>query len=378
MNISLLAELTAEFQPDIVWVPDGVRAAELAEILRVKGIETEILTGEDGLTACAVYDPVNIVVNALVGKAGLAPTLAAIKAGKDIALANKESLVTAGGLIMELARDNSVRIVPIDSEHSAILQCLQGVAAVLPGKCIDAAKRLNTGFTGNDEGSGSAINHSYSAVEKIILTASGGPFRTWPKERISTATATDALRHPNWAMGPKITIDSATLMNKGLELIEAMWLFGQPIENVEILVHPQSIIHSMVQFIDGSVMAQLGLPDMRLPILYALSVPERVATGYPRLDFLTAGNLTFEAPDTERFPCLALAKHAAEVGGTLPAVMNAVNEWAVGQFLADKIGFYGISALIAEAFGSYTVREVKDIADIRDAETWAMEFIQKR
>jgi len=373
-NIVLLAELSVEFKPDLIWVPDGARAGELAEILRAKSVNAEILSGEAGLIACAVYDPVNIVVNALVGKAGLAPTLAAIKAGKDIALANKESLVTAGGLIMGLARENNVRIVPIDSEHSAILQCLQGAFTTQPSSYEEAAnKRFNKEFTGNNV----ECENIYSAVEKIILTASGGPFRTWPKERIATATAADALRHPNWAMGPKITIDSATLMNKGLELIEAMWLFNQPMAKVEILVHPQSIIHSMVQFIDGVVMAQMGLPDMRLPILYALAGPGRVATSFPRMDFLTAGALTFEAPNTERFPCLALAKHAAVAGGTLPAVMNAVNEWAVGQFLNNKIDFYGISALIAEAFGSYTVREVKSLADIREAEAWAMEFVRK-
>ena len=346
-KIPALAELAIEFKPDLVWVPDGDAAAKLAAM----GVCCEIVTGEDALIACAEYG--DVVVNALVGKAGLGPTLAAIKAGKDIALANKESLVTAGGLIMRLAREKGVRVVPIDSEHSAILQCLQGAA-------IGNADNANP------------------YVEKIILTASGGPFRNWPIERIEKATAADALRHPNWAMGPKITIDSATLMNKGLELIEAMWLFNQPLSNIEILVHPQSIIHSMVQFVDGAVMAQLGLPDMRLPILYALAGPARVANSYPRMDFLAAGDLTFEPPDESRFPCLALARHAAAVGGTLPAVMNAINEWAVGQFLADKIGFYDISALIAEAFGSYTVKDVTDISDIREAEGWAMDFVQRK
>jgi len=364
-NIPVLAALTQEFKPDIVWVPDGTRADSLLEILRPKGVKPEVLTGTDGLIACAVYEHSDIVVNALVGKAGLEPTMAAINVGKDIALANKESLVTAGGLIMGLAQEKGVRIVLVDSEHSAILQCLQGVDS----------KRLKGGFAGNHDNVHSASDYPF--IEKIILTASGGPFRTWPKERIAAAVAADALRHPNYAMGPKITIDSATLMNKGLELIEAMWLYNQPISNVDILIHPQSIIHSMVQFIDGSVKAQMGLPDMRLAILYSLTEPDRVASSYPRLDLLTAGDLTFEAPDMGRFPCLALAKHAAEAGGTLPAVMNAVNEWAVGQFLADKIGFYGISALIAEAFGSYTVQEARSIADIRKAEEWAMEFVQK-
>jgi len=349
-NIPILAEFVKEFKPELVWVPDGAAAKALSEMVR--DVSFEILTGEDGLVTCAEADKVDVVVNALVGKAGLAPTLAAIKAGKDIALANKESLVTAGELIMSLAREHNVRITPIDSEHSAILQCLCG-------------RGLKDGFTGNAD-----------YIEKILLTASGGPFRTWSKEEISNAKAADALRHPNWSMGPKITIDSATLMNKGLELIEAMWLFNQPLSKVEILVHPQSIIHSMVQFVDGAVMAQMGLPDMRLPILYALTGPERVKNDYPRMNFLTAADLTFEAPDEERFPCLALAKHAATVGGTLPAVMNAVNEWAVGQFLQDKIDFYGIPALIAEAFGSYTVKNVLCIEDIREAEQWAMEFVR--
>ena len=359
-NIPVLTKLAEEFLPEIIWVPDE-NARHLSEALKEKDLNIEILTGDDGLVTCAEYSNADIVVNALVGKAGLKPTLAAIKAGKDVALANKESLVTAGGLIMGLARANGVRIVPIDSEHSAILQCLQGTAG------YTSDEGLNNKHTGNADN-----------IEKIILTASGGPFRTWPQPCIETATASDALRHPNWAMGPKITIDSATLMNKGLELIEAMWLFGQPISKIEILVHPQSIIHSMVQFIDGAVMAQLGAPDMRVPILYALAGPARVRNNFKRLDFLTAGDLTFELPDEKRFPCLAIAKHAAEVGGTLPAVMNAVNEWAVGQYLQDKIGFYGIPALIADAFGSYTVKNVTSQSDILEAEDWAMEFVLMR
>jgi len=266
--------------------------------------------------------------------------LAAINAGKNIALANKETLVTAGELVMNLAREKGVRITPIDSEHSAIWQCLAG--------------------RGDD----------FTEVEKIILTASGGPFRTWQREKIAAATAEDALKHPNWDMGAKITIDSATLMNKGLELIEAMHLFNQPSEKIEILVHPQSIIHSMVQFCDGSVMAQAGLPDMRLPILYALSAPRRVKNTFPRIDFLQS-DLTFEPPKPENFPCLALAMHAAKVGGTLPAVMNWLNEWAVGQFLRGKIGFYDISEIISRAFDKYNVRKIESIDDIREAEAWA-------
>jgi len=381
-NIATLADQILEFKPEIVWVPDGAAADSLVKILDQKSkasdkllrnkaqssTKFEILVGEDELIACAEHDNVDIVVNALVGKVGLGPTFAAIRAGKNIALANKESLVTAGELIMRMARERGVRIVPIDSEHSAILQCLQG----------NLTGNADTDIINDANDTLAKINRSlYKNVEKIILTASGGPFRTWPKSQIEKATAADALRHPNWQMGPKITIDSATLMNKGLELIEAMWLFDQPLSNVEILVHPQSIIHSMVQLIDGTVMAQMGLPDMRLPILYALAGPTRVANDYPRMDFLTAKSLTFEPPDPDRFPCLSLAQHAAIVGGTLPAVMNAINEWAVGQFLNNKIDFYGISALIAEAFGSYTVKDVNSLSDIREAEAWAEEFYKK-
>jgi len=341
-NTKLLVELAAEFSPEYIWVPDATAAGEL------RHCNAKVLTGESELLSYIKSCNANVVVNAMVGGAGLRPTLAAIEAGKDIALANKESLVTAGQLIMPLAKKMGVRITPIDSEHSAIWQCLQG----------------------ND----------IAAVEKIILTASGGPFRTWEKEKIAAATAEDALRHPNWNMGPKITIDSATFMNKGLELIEAMWLFDQPLSNIEIVVHPQSLIHSMVQYIDGSIIAQIGTPDMRMPILYALSAPDRVKTNFPRLDLLTAGsgNMTFEAPCEIRFPCLALAKHAAIVGGTLPAVMNAVNEWAVGQFLNKKINFYDISELIIQAFGAYHVKPLTCAADIAEAEAWAADYIKSK
>ena len=342
-NMKALAPLVDEFKPKAVWVPDGNAATQLREISAFARNSCEILTGEDGLITCAAETGAEIVVNALVGRAGLAPTLAAISAGKHIALANKETLVTAGETVMSLAREKGVRITPIDSEHSAIWQCLQGA--------------------------------DYSSVEKIILTASGGPFREWSRERIAAATAADALKHPNWNMGAKITIDSATLMNKGLELIEAMHLFAQPLEAVDVLVHPQSIVHSMVQFRDGSVMAQLGLPDMRLTILYALSAPQRVATNFPRLDFLTCGALTFEPPKIENFPCLALARYAAKTGGTLPAVMNFINEWAVGQFLQNKIGFYEISEIIDKAFGIYNVRTITSLEDINEAERWAAEWI---
>jgi 1-deoxy-D-xylulose-5-phosphate reductoisomerase len=337
-NIQLLSALADEFKPDMVWVPDEEAAAQL----KTSG---EIFTGTDGLIACASENKARVVVNALVGRAGLEPTLAAIEAGKDIALANKETLVTAGNLVMEAARRKNVRVTPIDSEHSAILQCLQG--------------------------------NENNPPEKIILTASGGPFLTWPKDRIAAAKAGDALKHPTWSMGEKITIDSATLMNKGLEIIEAMALFGINANNIQVLIHPQSIIHSMVQFADGAVMAQLGTPDMRMPILYALTGPVRTANDYPKLDFLTGPALTFSQPDTECFPCLKLAQHAARTGGTLPAVMNTLNELAVGYYLQNKISFYHISSLIEDAFGSYTVRDAHNIQDILEAERWAEEYFFK-
>jgi len=336
-----LAPLVDEFKPEMVCVPND----NAAKLLKIKH-KCEILIGEKGLITCAAENNASIVVNALVGRAGLSPTLAAIKAGKNIALANKETLVTAGELVMSLAKEKNVKILPIDSEHSAIWQCLNGADL-------------------ND-------------IEKIILTASGGPFRTWDSKKIAAATAKDALRHPNWSMGAKITIDSATLMNKGLELIEAMWLFNQPLKNIEILIHPQSIIHSMVQYTDGSVISQMGLPDMRLPILYAISETKRIKNNFPRLDFLTAGSLTFEAPDEKKFQCLSLAKEAAKTGGTLPAVMNYINEWAVHEFLKNKISFYDISKLIAQAFDTYTVKPITSADDISEAETWAETFIKTK
>ena len=358
-----LAELICEFKPDTVCVqsefciPNVLDDVEQISKMSNQPIPSyEIITGDEGLIACAAESHANIVVNALSGKVGLLPTLAAIGAGKNVALANKETLVTAGELVMSEAHKHNVRITPIDSEHSAIWQCLQG-------------------NDGNE-------------VEKIILTASGGPFRTWSKEKIATVTAKEALQHPNWNMGSKITIDSATLMNKGLELIEALWLFGQPLNispsqkldnttfsNIEVVVHPQSVIHSMVQYKDGSIMAQMGLPDMRLPILYALTSPKRISNSFPRLDFLTCGSLTFEPVDTEKFPCFALACHAAKVGGTLPAIMNYINEWAVEKFLVGELTFYDISSLIENAFGAYSVKQITTINDILEAENWAKEYV---
>ena len=339
-NADALVPLVREFKPRFVWVPK-------AQTDKMRGLGCEVVTDECGLDFCAAESGADIVVNALVGRAGLKPTFAAINAGVDIALANKESLVTAGELLMPLSREKGVKITPIDSEHSAILQCLQG--------------------------------SDISSAEKLILTASGGPFRGWSKERIlSEGTAGAALKHPNWSMGAKITIDSATLMNKGLELIEAMWLFDMPPEKIEILIHPQSIIHSMVEYIDGSVMAQMGLPDMRLPILYALTGSKRVSAAFPKTNFLKLPPLTFEEPDGKTFPCLSLARQAAKTGGTLPTVMNYINEWAVSEYLKNNLKFYDIPDIINNAFENYPVKPLTSIECITEAESWAKNFIYKQ
>ena len=340
-NMEALAPLVDEFKPKYVAVSTHEKRDELRGLVKTA---PEFFMGEDGISEAVAVCGSDVIVNALVGRVGLLPTIAAINSGTNVALANKETLVTAGNLVMGLAREKGVRVFPIDSEHSAIMQCLQGE---------------------NPEN-----------VEKIILTASGGPFRTWEKERIAKATFRDALKHPNWEMGKKITIDSATMMNKGLELIEAMWLFGKTAEDIEIVVHPQSIIHSMVRFIDGSVSAVMGLPDMRLPILYALTVPNRVWAPYPKTDFTRMGTLSFHDVDFDKFPCLGLAVHAAKKGGCLPAVLNYVNEWAVHKFLQGKAGFYYISDVVARAMDAAPYMQISTVDDVRAAEEFANNFLR--
>lgn len=304
-NADLLIRQAQEFHPEAVVIADVTRFAEVREALA--GTDTEVLAGKDALCEAALWPGVDTVVTALVGFAGLASTVAAIEAGRTIALANKETLVVAGCLIMPLAKKCGVDIVPIDSEHSAIFQCLQG--------------------------------EPRGSVEKILLTASGGPFRTLPREALAAVTAAQALRHPNWTMGEKITIDSATMMNKGFEMIEACHLFGVTPAQVEVVVHPESVIHSAVQFVDGSVKAQLAVPDMRLPIQHALCHPERAALDAGRIDLFRLGALHFEKPDTERFPCLAYAYHAAAQSGLVPCAMNAANEVANLAFRQGKISY---------------------------------------
>ena len=341
-NLKLLAEQANEFRPDILWVP---RNDDIKTIKQSINYNVEIVSGEEGLLSCAAYDKTDLIVNALTGSAGLAPTLAAINAGKDVALANKETLVTAGPLVLNAAREKNIKLTLIDSEHSAISQCLRG----------------------NDPRS----------MEKIILTASGGPFRDFLYDQIKISKAADALRHPTWKMGKKISIDSATMMNKGFEYIEAAYLYGLDASKIEVLIHPQSVVHSMVGYRDGSVIAQFGANDMRLAIHYALAGETRPENDFPRFDFISNNKLTFEAPDEKRFPCLALAKRAYALGGGFPAVLNAVNELAVESYLKDRIGFYGISDLIDEAFTLYRYKKIGSLAEIREAEAWASDYFER-
>ena len=321
-RVEELIEQARKFLPEAVVIANEDKYEQLKEALQ--DLPIKVYGGYESVCQIVQSQPIDIVVTALVGFAGLRPTIEAIKAGKAIALANKETMVVAGELINELAIKHQVPILPVDSEHSAIFQCLAG--------------------------------ESDNKIEKIILTASGGPFRTFSKEQLESVTKEQALKHPNWNMGAKITIDSASMMNKGLEVIEARWLFGVKPEEIEVVVHPQSVIHSMVQFADGAVKAQLGTPDMRLPIMYALSYPTRLSSSFERLNFATMKELTFEQPDTERFPNLQLAYHALTMGGNMPCVLNAANEVCVAAFLNDKIKFTEMSRLIERAMQSIDYR----------------------
>jgi 1-deoxy-D-xylulose-5-phosphate reductoisomerase len=339
-NIPKLAEQVRRFRPARVSVADPAGAAELRD--RIGSLGVEIGVGEEGLEAVAT-EPAELVVAGLVGAVGLRPTLAAIRAGCDIALANKEVMVMAGALVLREIRCQGVRLLPVDSEHSAIFQALEGQRP--------------------------------EDVERLVLTASGGPLRTWSAERLARATVAEALAHPNWSMGPKITIDSATLMNKVLEVIEARWLFDVPPERIEVLVHPQSIVHSLVEFIDGSVLAQLGPPDMRIPIALALTYPERLPLQGRRLDLASVGSLDFEAPDLERFPALRLSQAALRGSEVAPAVLNAVNEVTVQAFLRGMIGFTDIASTNQAVLDAHLRRHrgesVRDLEDVMEADAWA-------
>ncbi|NLI58229.1 MAG: 1-deoxy-D-xylulose-5-phosphate reductoisomerase [Clostridium sp.] len=342
-NIDLLEAQAREFKPRMV----AVRNIDAANVLkeRLLDCDIEVVSGMEGLKRAASLECVDMVVVSIVGIAGLIPTMEAIENKKNIALANKETLVTAGSIVMKKAAEAKVKILPIDSEHSAIFQCLMG----------------------ND----------IEDVSKLILTASGGPFRNKTKEELEKVSVKEALKHPNWDMGSKITIDSATLMNKGLEVIEAKWLFGLQEDKIEVLVHPQSIIHSMVEYNDGSVMAQLGLPDMRLPIQFALTYPRRRPNDFAKLDLLKHNNLTFELPDTKKFPCLKLAYESIKTGGTMPAVMNAANEEVVGLFIEERLKFIQIPEIIESVMQKHTVRYNPSLEDIIEVDLWAREVVKK-
>jgi 1-deoxy-D-xylulose-5-phosphate reductoisomerase len=335
-NIELLAQQVERFQPVGVVIGDAQACQRFRQLSAFRG---RILCGIEGLQEAAADPENDLVVVALVGAQGILPTLAALQAGIPIALANKEVLVSAGAIVTETARRAGVPILPIDSEHSAVLQCL--------------------------------IGERRDAVERLILTASGGPFRTLPKERFAEITVEQALQHPNWRMGAKITVDSATLMNKGLEVIEAHWLFGLPPERIQVLIHPQSIVHALVEFCDGSVKAQLAVPDMRLPIAYALSYPDREPLALPRLDLSAIGKLEFEAPDLERFPCLRLALEALRAGGTHPAVLNAANEAAVEAFLSGHLRFVDIPAVVEAVLERMPVSAEPDLETVLAADAHA-------
>ena len=337
-NIDLLREQIEAFSPLMVSVAEEQTAEKLKALLPASS-RTEIVWGQEGNEEVASLQDVDMVVSAIVGAAGLLPTLAAIRSGKDIALANKETLVMAGRLIMEEVKKQQVRLLPIDSEHSAIAQALEA------GRKED--------------------------VSRIILTASGGPFLNLEKESLWQVTPEQALLHPNWDMGRKISIDSATLMNKGLEVIEAFWLFDVALEKVEVLVHPQSIVHSLVEYVDGSVVAQLGIPDMRVPISYSLSYPERLPTGLSRLNLTQCSNLSFSEPDTQRFPALQTAFEACRIGGCTPAVLNAANEVAVEAFLDGKLKFPQISKVVAETIARMDYKEDTDIETILETDRMA-------
>lgn len=336
-NIDLLEQQILDFRPEVVAVSDKVTASSLQK--RISGIE--VLPGIDGVNAVASHESADFVLSAIVGSAGLMPTLSAVRAGKTVGIANKESLVMAGHIVMAEAKSVQAGIIPVDSEHNAVFQCLEG--------------------------------RRREDVRRIILTASGGPFVDMTGEDLAGVTPEDALRHPNWSMGRKITIDSATLMNKGLEVIEACWLFDLPHEKVDVLIHPQSIVHSMVEFRDRGMLAQLSVPDMKGPIAYALSYPERLSETVRGLDLGSIETLTFRMPDRETFPCLTYAYEAIRQGGTMPCVLNAANEIAVHAFIENRIGFTDIPVLIQKTMDSHKVQSAAVLGDVFEADRWARE-----
>jgi 1-deoxy-D-xylulose-5-phosphate reductoisomerase len=349
-NDARLLEQCLQHRPRVAVLQSAAAAARLAAGLRSAGATTEVQVGAAALEACAALPSVDAVMAAIVGAAGLPSTLAAARAGKRVLLANKESLVVAGPLLIEAARSGGATLIPIDSEHNAIFQCLPpGVQTGVPGQ----------------------------GVRRVLLTASGGPFLRTPAAALAGVTPDQACAHPRWSMGRKISVDSATLMNKGLELIEACLLFGMEPAQVEVVVHPQSIVHSLVEYVDGSILAQMGNPDMRTPIAHALGWPERIVSGVQSLDLVAAARLDFEAPDHGRFPALGLARAAAEAGGTAPAVLNAANEIAVAAFLAGRLGFPGIARVIEAVLECHAHRPAQELAVVLEADRWARDMAER-
>jgi 1-deoxy-D-xylulose-5-phosphate reductoisomerase len=344
-NVTLLAEQIRQFRPKLAAICDPEQLPELQAAIVDLDAPPTLLAGDEGIVEVARYHEADVVVTGIVGCAGLLPTIAAIEAGKDIALANKETLIAGAPVVLPLIQKHGNKLLPADSEHSAIFQCLQSVPA--------------------------------GGLRRILLTASGGAFRDFPVEKLSQVTVADALKHPNWTMGRKITIDSATLMNKGLEVIEAHYLFGLDYDHIDIVIHPQSIIHSLIELQDTSVLAQLGWADMRLPLLYALSHPARLATNWEPLDLVKISSLTFREPDHQKYPCMKLAYAAGRAGGCLPAVLNAANEQVVALFLEEKIGFLDIPRLIEQVCDRYHAQNsaTPNLADIIEADRWARQAV---
>tara|TARA_B100000900_G_scaffold151917_1_gene129000 strand:+ start:478 stop:1725 length:1248 start_codon:yes stop_codon:yes gene_type:complete len=363
-NLELLVKQIQRHQPEVVALADPDLLPELKQRLSDAGLDGEkapqMVGGPDGLNTAAAWETADLVVTGIVGCAGLLPTLAAIRAGKDLALANKETLIAAGPVVLPELKKSGSRLLPADSEHSAIFQCLQGTPWA-------ENARLSTGVP-------------TPGLRRIQLTASGGAFRDWAAEDLAKATVSDATRHPNWSMGRKITVDSASLMNKGLEVIEAHYLFGLDYDHIEIVIHPQSIIHSMIELTDSSVLAQLGWPDMKLPILYCMSWPSRLETPWRRLDLTEVGQLSFRAPDPAKYPCMRLAYEAGRAGGTMPAVMNAANEEAVAQFLEERIHFLDIPVVIEAACEQHKsdLMAHPQLDDVLSVDQWARQSVREQ
>jgi 1-deoxy-D-xylulose-5-phosphate reductoisomerase len=356
-NVDLVAQQISQFKPEIVALAESSLVPSLREAIAHVPNPPEILAGQEGVVEVARYGDAEAVVTGIVGCAGLLPTIAAIEAGKDIALANKETLIAGGPVVLPLIQKHGIKLTPADSEHSAIFQCLQGLAK---------ERRFTVGSP-------------MEGLRRIVLTASGGAFRDWPVEKLAQVQVADAIKHPNWSMGRKITVDSATLMNKGLEVIEAHYLFGLDYDRIDIVIHPQSIIHSLIEVADTSMLAQLGWPDMRLPLLYALSWPERLPTDWEPLDLVKAGDLTFREPDHAKYPCMGLAYAAGRAGGSMTAVLNAANEQAVALFLEEKIRFLDIPKVIEQACDRHGAdnRQNPNLEDILAADAWARQEVTR-